>query len=329
MSGTLAHVASNIEIKARARDLDRLERRARELGGGEAEELLQVDTFYSVPTGRLKLRVFGDGTGELIQYHRPDRGGPKESRYERVPAADPAPLHVALENALGVRAVVRKRRRVVLVGPTRVHLDEVDGLGTFLELEVVLGPDDTTGDGERIARELMGELGVGAEDLVEGAYVDLLESVATPTRDHVHEEVFAVAPERLFAILHAPSAIRAWWGVARAVVVPEAGGTWAAAWGEDEDDPDFITVATIARFEPPRRMVLTDYRYRAKTGPLPFEADFETEFLVVPDGNGARLRVTQAGFPAGAAADEFLQACRRGWRDTFAGIRRFLEGPEA
>lgn len=322
-------MARNIEIKARARDLARLELRARELGGGAPEELVQVDTFYAAPSGRLKLRVFGDGTGELIQYDRPDRGEPAESRYERSPAADPASLHAALEGALGVRAVVRKRRRVVLVGQTRVHLDEVEGLGSFLELEVVLAPDQTTADGAAIARRLMGELGVRAQDLIPGAYVDELEALGSTTREHVHEESFAVPSERLFALLHTPAAIRAWWGVARAIVSPEVGGTFAAAWGADEDDPDFVTVGTITRFEPPRRLVLADYRYRAKTGPLPFEAEFETEFLVTPAGAGATLRVTQSGFPADSAADEFLDGCRQGWRDTFARIRRYLDGPVA
>lgn len=71
-------------------------------------------------------------------------------------------------------------------------------------------------------------------------------------------------------------------------------------------------------------MVLTDYRYRARSGPLPFEADFVTEFVVTPRGEGAALRVSQDGFPAGAEGDEFYAACETGWRDTFAGIRRHL-----
>jgi uncharacterized protein YndB with AHSA1/START domain len=145
------------------------------------------------------------------------------------------------------------------------------------------------------------------------------------TRKHVHEEAFAVSPDCLFSILHTPSAIRQWWGVARAVVLAEPGGVWAAVWGESEDDPDYITVAKIREFEPPRRMVLTDYRYHARTGPLPFEADFVTEFTVVPRGDGAVLRVCQDGFPCGPAADEFYAACEVGWRNTFAGIRRYLE----
>jgi uncharacterized protein YndB with AHSA1/START domain len=147
-----------------------------------------------------------------------------------------------------------------------------------------------------------------------------------PTRKHVHEELLLATPERVFALLHTPSAIRAWWGVHRAVVLAEPAGVWAAAWGQTEDDPDYVTVATIREFEPPRRMVLADYRYRARGGPLPFHADFVTEFVVTPHEQGSLLRVTQDGFPAGPEADQFYAACGTGWRDTFAGIRRYLAG---
>ena len=145
------------------------------------------------------------------------------------------------------------------------------------------------------------------------------------TRRHVHEEVLPVPVETVFALLHTPSAIRQWWGAARAVVLAEAGGTWAAAWGDDEDDPDYVTTATIRVFEPPRRMVLTDFRYYAREEPLPFEADFVLEFLVRSHPQGATLRVRQDGFPTGPEADEYYAACQTGWRDTFAGIRRYLE----
>jgi len=147
------------------------------------------------------------------------------------------------------------------------------------------------------------------------------------TRVHVHAESFDAPPERLFDLLLAPGAIRRWWSAASAVVVPEPGGTWAAAWGADADDPDYVTAATIAALERPTRLVLGDYRYRAKSGGLPFDADFTTEFTVAPDpdgGGGATLRVEQRGFPAGPEADEYLAGCERGWRDTFAGIRAFL-----
>lgn len=145
------------------------------------------------------------------------------------------------------------------------------------------------------------------------------------TRRHVHEDTFPVAPARLFAALHTPSAIRGWWGAARAIVLPEPGGLWAAAWGDDEDDPEYVTTARIREFDPPRRMVLGDYRYRARS-PLPFAADFVTTFEVLPHPDGCLLRVVQAGFPAGPEADAFYAACASGWADTFAGLRRHLTG---
>lgn len=145
------------------------------------------------------------------------------------------------------------------------------------------------------------------------------------TRKHIHEEILPASPETVFAMLHTPSAIREWWSADRALVVAEAGGVWMAAWGPDEDDPDYATAAKIAEFEPPRRLVFTDYRYAAKNGKLPFDADFETEFLVTPHEDGAVLRVTQDGFPAGPEADAFYEGCRTGWENTFAGIRAYLK----
>ena len=144
------------------------------------------------------------------------------------------------------------------------------------------------------------------------------------TRKHIHEETLPVSPERVFALLHTPSAIRSWWQAARAIVLPEAGGLWCATWGDAEDDPDYITAATIEVFEPPRRMVLSDYRYFAKSGPQPFEADFTLEFLITAHPDGAILKVTQDGFPIAPVADAFYAACEKGWADTFEGIRKFV-----
>jgi uncharacterized protein YndB with AHSA1/START domain len=144
-------------------------------------------------------------------------------------------------------------------------------------------------------------------------------------RVHVHEEAFGATPERLFHLLHTPSDIRKWWGASQAIVIPEPGGLWAAIWGT-EDDPDYITAATMKVYEPPRRILFADYRYKAKSGPMPFEAEFETEFLITPNAEGAVLRVTQAGFPSEPIADAFYAGCQVGWRNTFTGIRRVLEG---
>ncbi len=144
------------------------------------------------------------------------------------------------------------------------------------------------------------------------------------TRKHVCAMESTVYPERMFEILLQPSAIRGWWGAARAIVVPRAGGLWAAAWGDSEDEPDYVAAGRIRVLEPPRRLLLGDFIYHARTEPLPFDADLTTEFVVEPRTGGCQLRVVQDGFPTDTAADSFYAACEVGWRNTFAGIRRFL-----
>jgi predicted adenylyl cyclase CyaB len=166
---------ANVEIKARVHDPGGLRARAAALADGSPELILQTDTFFPVPSGRLKLRDFGDGRGELIFYRRADVSGPKVSDYRISPTADPVGLREALTAALGMVGIVRKRRTLYLVGQTRVHLDEVEELGDFLELEVVLREGQSAEEGDRIARGLMAALGVEQEDLVTGAYIDLLK----------------------------------------------------------------------------------------------------------------------------------------------------------
>jgi len=102
-------------------------------------------------------------------------GYPTESQYVLAPTDDPLALKTALTNALGVRAVVRKQRTLYLVGQTRIHFDRVENLGEFIELEVVLTPGQTFAEGVEIAAKLMRQLEINEQDLVESAYVDLLE----------------------------------------------------------------------------------------------------------------------------------------------------------
>jgi adenylate cyclase len=163
----------NVEIKARVADLTALETRARAIATSGRQDLQQDDTFFAAARGRLKLREFADGTGQLIHYERPDATGPKTSDYVLAPVPEPATLRQALARAHGIIGRVRKQRRVYLVGRTRVHLDRVDGLGDFLELEVVLADGERHEDGMAEAQRILGLLGVQSHDLVEGAYLDL------------------------------------------------------------------------------------------------------------------------------------------------------------
>jgi predicted adenylyl cyclase CyaB len=165
----------NIEIKARARNFTDLRRGAETISDTPVQVIPQEDTFFHTLKGRLKLRQLAPDRGQLVYYERPDQDGPKRSTYHIFETSDPAGLKTTLNLALGVRGVVRKTRYLYLVGQTRVHLDEVEGLGEFMELEVVLRPEQSDLEGQAIASELMKQLGVEEEDLLEGAYMDLLE----------------------------------------------------------------------------------------------------------------------------------------------------------
>ncbi|HTU26137.1 MAG TPA: class IV adenylate cyclase [Pirellulales bacterium] len=171
---------ANVEIKARVTDLGAIRSRAVALATAAPEELEQEDIFFALPPGagsagdRLKLRSLSADRGELILYQRANVPGPKRSNYQLAPTSDPAALAAILSAVLPRRATVRKRRTVYHVGQTRVHLDQVVGLGDFVELEVVLRDGQTTDEGAAIARELMHRLGIDAAELIDRAYVDLL-----------------------------------------------------------------------------------------------------------------------------------------------------------
>ena len=171
-------MARNVEIKARIADLPALESRVRALADEGPIELEQDDTFFACPTGRLKLRQLAPDRGQLIYYERADVAGPKLSSYFIAPTSDPAALRETLARALSIVGRVRKRRRLYMIGRTRVHLDEVEDLGAFLELEVVLSDTDTTAHGETVAAGLLEDLCIPAAALVEGAYLDLVNDKA-------------------------------------------------------------------------------------------------------------------------------------------------------
>lgn len=173
----------NIEIKARLAspaEAAALRERALALATAPAEQLLQDDSFFPLPAGRgrLKLRQFADGSAELIHYRRADEAGAKASDYVRVPQPDGPACREALTRALGLLGRVRKRRTLVMAGRTRIHLDAVEGLGDFMELEVVLRDGEADADGMAEAEALMRRLGLEAAPRVAGAYLDLLAGAA-------------------------------------------------------------------------------------------------------------------------------------------------------
>jgi predicted adenylyl cyclase CyaB len=172
------NLPANIEIKARVRDFKQIRSRAEKLSDTPVEIIPQEDVFFNVEKGRLKLRILADERSQLIYYTRPDQQGPKRSDYHISRSPDPQNLKRVLELAYGVRGVVRKTRYLYLVGQTRIHLDDVESLGVFMELEVVLKEEQSDADGQQIAEDLMSALGVEKADLLDGAYMDLLEKTA-------------------------------------------------------------------------------------------------------------------------------------------------------
>jgi adenylate cyclase class 2 len=164
----------NIELKARCRDLASAANAARSLGAVRQGVLVQTDTYFHVSQGRLKLREHEGGRAELIAYSRPDHPEFRASEYHVVPVPNSVELKAALASALGVRGEVHKRRDLYLWRNVRIQLDDVNGLGTFVEFEAVMSPGEDDGTSLERLRVLSKSLGVRDEDRVAQSYSDLL-----------------------------------------------------------------------------------------------------------------------------------------------------------
>lgn len=177
-------MAQNVEIKARLTQQQFLQMSALAHERADHQELIeQIDTFFNSTNQRLKLREFADGSAELIAYERGDQPDAKLSDYIRTPIEHPALLKESLERTIGIRGVVQKSRQLYLIGQTRVHMDRVNQLGHFVELEVVLEAEQTCQSGQTIAEDLMTEFGILPESLISHAYIDLLDSLDRQNAD--------------------------------------------------------------------------------------------------------------------------------------------------
>jgi adenylate cyclase class IV len=165
----------NIELKARCGDLASAAEAARALGATFSGVLEQLDTYFHARDGRLKLReIAGQAEAQLIWYARPDSVELRGSDYYVVPVGYPVEARAALSAALGVRGEVRKRRDLWLWQNVRIHLDDVESLGTFVEFEAVLADDRDEGASlERLAI-LTDALRIRPADRVAVSYGDLL-----------------------------------------------------------------------------------------------------------------------------------------------------------
>ncbi len=169
----------NVELKARCPDLAAARRKAEAAGAEPHGVLHQTDTYFRCTAGRLKLREIERQGAELIGYHRPDEARGRLCRYARTPIPDPEALKELLTNSLGLRGVVTKSRELWLWRNVRIHLDQLIGLGSFLEMEAVLAAEETSEDGERVLAEIMAKFGLSEADIVPVSNIDLLCEAAS------------------------------------------------------------------------------------------------------------------------------------------------------
>lgn len=175
----------NVELKARCADVEAVEARAVAAGAERVGVLHQRDTYFAAPRGRLKLRVERrepwpglpgehDLTAELVHYERADEALARESAYELLPVDDPDTARATLDARLGTTVDVLKTRGLLLWRGVRIHLDDVDGLGTFVELEAVVGPAGDAAECAAKVAELRGTLGIDDADVQAQGYAGLL-----------------------------------------------------------------------------------------------------------------------------------------------------------
>jgi homotetrameric cytidine deaminase len=197
----------NVEIKARDADPARTLERALALGAYDDGILVQRDTYFGRARGRLKLREQEPGGAQLIAYARPDADAARTSEYRLVEVGDPKALREALDAALGTRVVVDKRRRLLLYENARIHLDDVAGLGAFVELEAVADAESDLAREHDLVAWLREELALG--EPVAASYSDLLldapEALLAAADAVMHNAYAAYSDFRVGAALRTPS----------------------------------------------------------------------------------------------------------------------------
>ena len=169
---------ANLEIKARISSISTAEMVARSIGAKHVGVLTQTDTYFYTRVGRLKLREIEEDHSELISYVRSESTDRRLSEYQIYLCSDPIHLKNVLTESLGIRSVVKKRRTLYLFQTTRIHLDEVEGLGSYLELESPIV--NSRQDAEAVVEFLVSNFSVKEKDYIRSSYVDLIERSGSP-----------------------------------------------------------------------------------------------------------------------------------------------------
>jgi predicted adenylyl cyclase CyaB len=163
----------NLEAKFRIVDVRQARARAEAIGFTSRATLIQRDTFFAVAAGKLKLREEA-ASAALIHYRRVHEGALEVSDYEIVPVVDPAPLHAMLSGALGVIAEIRKVRTLLMRRNVRLHLDRVEGLGSFGEIEAVAAAGEAPEIYRAEVDDILKALEVMPADLISESYFELI-----------------------------------------------------------------------------------------------------------------------------------------------------------
>lgn len=164
----------NIEIKARTNDPAFVRQFLLDNGADFKGTDLQTDTYFKVASGRLKLRQ-GSIENNLIYYERPDQAGPKQSDFKLVPVNDGEALKTILAAALGIKVTVVKNREIWFIGNVKFHIDQLEGLGSFVEIEA--GNKTEPVSLERLHEQCayyLKAFNIKEEDLVQHSYSDML-----------------------------------------------------------------------------------------------------------------------------------------------------------
>jgi adenylate cyclase class 2 len=162
----------NLEAKFPLADPEGARAKAIEKGFEPREVFDQTDTFFVTARGKLKLREQSNQAW-LIYYDRANAADLQFSEYEIVPVIDPENMRFILSVAFGVRAVVRKTRELLMRRNLRLHLDRVEGLGQFGELEAVLAPHDLAETFRGEVDEMLEALNVARSNLIDRSYFEL------------------------------------------------------------------------------------------------------------------------------------------------------------
>lgn len=164
----------NIELKARCADLNAFEERVKQLPHTFNGLDNQIDTFYHVPKGRLKLRESSLYGNFLIPYVRSDHSGPKRSDYSLLPVSDVPATKRLLNKMFDILITIKKIRKIYLYENVRIHLDQVTGLGNFIEFEAVVESEDVILANRQKIDELIDYFSLRKKDFIPNAYADML-----------------------------------------------------------------------------------------------------------------------------------------------------------